>query len=354
MKIGIYDPYLDDTGGGEKYMMTIAQCLSKDNDITVFWDNKEDLIKVADRFSLDFSKVKFSHNIFSSRTGFLKRAFETRSYDILIILSDGSIPIVFSKKLFIHFQQPIPNSKISFKTKLKIKKISKVFCNSYFTKDFIDKSFGVNSEVIYPPVYFNIKAIKKENIILHVGRFRTQGSSDFKKQQVMIDAFKKMIDKGFKGWEFVLAVSVKDEDKNTFEKIVNSAKSYPIKFFINKSNIDLWTLYSKAKVYWHASGFGEDLEKHPEFAEHFGISTVEAMGAGAVPVVFNGGGQKEIVEDSISGFLWNSMEELESKTLMLTKDNKTLEELSKGAIKRAKVFSGNRFCSEITTLIQND
>ena len=39
MKIGVYDPYLDDVGGGEKYMLTTAECLSNDHDVTIFWDN---------------------------------------------------------------------------------------------------------------------------------------------------------------------------------------------------------------------------------------------------------------------------------------------------------------------------
>ena len=42
MRIGVFDPYLDDLGGGEKYMMSVASCLSKKHDVTVFWDRKED------------------------------------------------------------------------------------------------------------------------------------------------------------------------------------------------------------------------------------------------------------------------------------------------------------------------
>ena len=38
MKIGIYDPYLDDIGGGEKYMMSIAEVLSLENIVDVLLD----------------------------------------------------------------------------------------------------------------------------------------------------------------------------------------------------------------------------------------------------------------------------------------------------------------------------
>ncbi len=65
MRIGIYDPYLDDLGGGEKYMMTAAECLSQNHDVAVFWDDKKDFDKVIQRFSLDLKKVEVMNNILS-------------------------------------------------------------------------------------------------------------------------------------------------------------------------------------------------------------------------------------------------------------------------------------------------
>lgn len=359
MKVGIFDPYLDDLGGGEKYMMTIAQCLTKKNDVYVFWDGMEDIEELLKRFSLDLSKVKFVKNIFSSHVNSLYRILETRKYDVIILLSDGSIPFSLSKKTFIHLQQPILIRNLNLKTKFKIKRINKFFCNSYYSKSYIDKSLGVTSAVLYPPVNIQGKNLNKENIILHVGRFRvrdvtisSQPIGDYKKQKVMVDAFKDMVDKGLGNWKFILAVSVKDTDKKSFEKLEKSAKGYPIEFEINKTNDELWKFYSKAKIYWHASGYGEDLKKNPEYAEHFGISTVEAMGVGAVPVVINSGGQKEIVENKKNGFLWNSIQELKEKTGELIKNDNLLEKMSRGAVKRAGYFAGDRFCKELYEIIK--
>ncbi|OGH16042.1 MAG: hypothetical protein A3C30_00700 [Candidatus Levybacteria bacterium RIFCSPHIGHO2_02_FULL_40_18] len=356
MKIGIYDPYLDDVGGGEKYMLKMAECLSEGNDVTVFWNNKKDLETAKVRFSVNLSNVKIAANLFSPNVSFFKRLMGTKNYDAIIVLSDGSIPFSLSKKLFMHIQRPIRGAGRGLKNKLKLSRVSKVFCNSYFTKSFIDKQLGIDSLVIYPPVDLHPKKVKKENIILHVGRFRvmdvTVGVKDYKKQYVMIDAFKKMAKK-IPNWKFVLAVSVKDEDKNEFEALVKSIRNYPIEFLINKTNDELWEAYSIAKIYWHASGFGEDLGEHPEFAEHFGISTVEAMGGGAVPVVFNAGGQKEIVEDNINGFLWNTLNELAEKTLLLARENKIFESMSGEGVKRARDFEGKRFYEEIKKMIES-
>lgn len=353
MKIGIFDPYLDDLGGGEKYMMTIAECLSRNNQVTIFWDNKNDLNKVAERFSLDIQKIVFKKNIFSSDYSLLKRCIESLKYDVIIVLSDGSIPLVLSKKLFIHFQQPFPAIKLSWKIILKKMRVTSFFCNSFFTKSFIDKEFKINSKVLYPPIDTKTKVLKKENMILHVGRFRVINlGGDYKKQEVMINTFKKMVDLGIKNWRLILAVGLGDEDNDKFTNLQRKAEGYPIEFLINANRDKLGDVYSRSKIYWHASGYGENLDKNPELAEHFGISTVEAMGAGCVPVVINAGGQKEIVENNKSGFLWSSLEELIKKTNSIIKDQKLWDKMSKNAIKRSGVFSGNRFCNELMDIVR--
>lgn len=356
MRIGIYDPYLDDGGGGEKYMMTIAMCLSSNHHVTVFGNKREDMDAVAKRFSLNLKNVTFAKNIFSPQVSFLQRAIATSKYDAFIILSDGSIPTVFSRKLFLHIQQPLSiASNLSLKNTLKRMRITNIFYNSQFTFSFNKHFFNsVPQSVIYPPVTIKAKIVTKENIVMHVGRFRTKNIEidDYKKQFIMVEAYKKLVDSGVKNWRFVLAASVKPSDEKKFADLQERAKGYPIVFKINKTNDELWELYSKAKIYWHASGYGENLKTHPEYAEHFGISTVEAMGAGAVPVVLNAGGQTEIVTDGENGFLWNSLEELEAKTKELMDNRPLLKRFSEAARKRGNQFSEKRFCEEIQNLVK--
>jgi glycosyltransferase involved in cell wall biosynthesis len=355
VRIGIFDPYLDDLGGGEKYMMTIAQCLSQKHEVFVFWDNKKDIDGLLQRFSINLSKVSVVKNIFARDFGFLKRIFESRKYDVIIVLSDGSIPFLLSKKTFLNLQQPLDTiEKKKLKSRIKLSRVTGVFCNSEYTKSFNKDKFSKAVKIIYPPVNLYPNKSSKKNIILHVGRFRVKnvtGVDDYKKQPVMIRAFKEMVDKGFKGWELVLAVSVKENDKKQFEEMKKPARGYPIRFIVNSPNDALGGIYSQAKIYWHASGFGENLDLHPEYAEHFGISTVEAMSAGVVPVVINAGGQKEIVVNGKNGFLWSSIKELQTKTLELSENEVMLDAFSKDAVKSANKFSKERFCEEINSLV---
>lgn len=347
MKIGIYTPYLDTLSGGEKYILTAATALSKHHEVFLFWDKDTDGLKknITEKFGMDLQGITFTDNIFASHVSFFSRFFASRSYDRIIVLSDGSIPLIGSK-LFLHFQSPMEWVKGNdIKTKLKMSRVAKVICNSQYTKKFIDNTFGITSDVIYPPVVLgDTNPSEKENIILHVGRYGiAQAGSSYKKQEMLIAAFKKMIDAGLTGWKLSLIVSIFERDRERLSDLKKSLTGYPIELMVNPSNQQLWHMYSIAKIYWHASGFGEDLEKHPDRAEHFGMSTVEAMGCGAVPIVINAGGQPEIVTDQINGLLWNSEEELLKNTHTVIHDESLREKLSQAAKTKAGTFSITTF-----------
>ncbi|MBU2632435.1 glycosyltransferase family 4 protein [Patescibacteria group bacterium] len=353
MKIGIYDPYLDTLGGGERYMLTIASCLSKNNDVSILWNSSDVLEKAISRFNLDLKNVRLSENIFSSKISLPQRLLKSREYDLIIFLSDGSIPIVLSS-LIIHFQFPAEWIKLNVLTKFKLLRVGKIICNSKFTKSYIDKKLRVDSRVLYPPIgEIETSLVKKENLILTVGRLGLlETGATFKKQELLIEAFKKMCDLGLKDTRFVVAVSYKEKDQKALEKIKNLTEDYPIEIVENISFAAIKGLYEKAKIYWHAAGFGEDLNTSPERAEHFGISTVEAMLAGAVPIVFGGGGQLEIVQSGQNGFIWHNQEDLIAQTNKMLLEQEEWEKISKEAKERSKDFTGDRFCKEINEIIK--
>lgn len=356
MKLGIFDPYLDTLGGGEKYILTAAEYLSADHNVIIFWDPKDAeniREKTKKKFNIDLKKVNFSPSIFAPNTPFLQRLKISRLFDAILYLSDGSIPLV-GCNLYVHFQFPVEwVSSSDIKTKIKKFRIKKVFCNSVFTKNFIDKKFGIDSLILYPPADMIIERnVKKNNVILHVGRFGTTvEGKNYKKQDVMIEVFKSMVKKGLRRWMFKIVISVLPQDEEKIKVLKELAKDYPIEFIQNPSNMELARLYAQSKIYWHATGFGEDISLHPERAEHFGIATVEAMSAGSVPVVINAGGQPEIVDNNLNGFLWNTMEELEDKTSFLIKNESIWEKFSKNSQEKAQFFTKKRFCSELHKIV---
>ncbi|MDO8269614.1 MAG: glycosyltransferase, partial [Candidatus Levybacteria bacterium] len=164
-------------------------------------------------------------------------------------------------------------------------------------------------------------------------------------------AFKKFKKKRLKGWKMAIVTSVRPDQEEQYGEFEKSINSQHITLYKNARYEDITALYGSAKIYWHAAGYLENLQKHPERAEHFGISTVEAMSYGAVPVVINAGGQPEIVKDSDNGFLWDSEEELLEQTHRLAVDKELLKKMSERAMESSQRFSVERFCEELNHLI---
>jgi len=114
---------------------------------------------------------------------------------------------------------------------------------------------------------------------------------------------------------------------------------------------ELQDLYARAAIYWHASGYGQDERRDPVKFEHFGITTVEAMAAGCVPVVINRGGQPELVTAGVDGALWETLDELMARTGEIIADRATRERLAARAVTSAERFSEERFRDRLLELV---
>lgn len=355
MKIGIYSPYLDTAGGGERYMLTIAEVLSGSYEVDVFLDahlKELDLEKIIDKNSklldLDLAKANFIPAPFGKGSSFPQRLSFLKKYDILFYLTDGSVFYSTAKKSILHIQSPIKVSNASIWEKIKKSSWDLIIYNSNFTKNYSEKYWDLKGKVIYPPVdIYSVKPGKKKKQIITVGRFF--GYTKSKKHELMIDTFKKIVDsKKAVGWTFQLAGGAEDGDEYYIKKLEKAAEGYPIYIHKNLPFEKLKELYSESSIYWHAAGFGET---DPAKMEHFGITTVEAMAAGCVPVVINLGGQKEIVEGGVNGFLWDSPEGLEQTTNKLISDGDLVKRISAKALASVKKFSKEEFAKRINEIV---
>ena len=131
------------------------------------------------------------------------------------------------------------------------------------------------------------------------------------------------------------------------------AKGYPVYIRTNVSFQELHLLYANSKIFWHATGLNEDENIHPERLEHFGMTTVEAMASGCVPLVINKGGQPEIVSHGGSGYLWDTVEELAAYTKELICDEGRLARLSGAAVCRSRDFSRDVFFDKLRSMLAN-
>ncbi len=215
--------------------------------------------------------------------------------------------------------------------------------NSDFTTFYLKKFWNIPDEKIkmtYHPVNLLVQNCHKEKgTILICSRIEKS-----KKIEELINAYKSS---SFllENCNLTVAGSIKNESVDYKDYITKLCPK--VKFVFEPSNQELQTLYSKSEVFWHAKGFGET---NPYLLEHFGLTTVEAMSVGCVPIVIDKGGQKEIVQENC-GFKWNTLEELVQKTELLFKDSELLTKMSENAQKRAEFYSLDNFIKRLREVL---
>jgi len=341
MKAAIYSPYLDTLGGGERYVLSVARALIETGWNVDIESSDQNLgQKVKKRFGFDLVKANFVESVQRGN-----------GYDLCFWLSDGSVPTLFARCNVLHFQRPFSGvDGKSLLNRMKFFRINSVVVNSVFTKKWIDTEYPKKSIVVYPPVDIDkLKAGRKENMLLYVGRFSQLEQS--KGQDVLVKNFINLIEAGLRGWKLVLAGASNVGRTGFVDSLIKESVNYPITIIENAAFREIVKLYSKAKIFWSAAGYGVDEKSTPEKMEHFGISVVEAMASGAVPIIYDGGGHGEIIETGKTGYTWRKEKELLTTTLELTENKKRLGELAMYSIEASQKYSYERFKKEIINLL---
>lgn len=191
-----------------------------------------------------------------------------------------------------------------------------IVANSSFTAQHVQSLWGRPAKVLHPPTSLAVVPDvehERRPWILGVGRFQDRvPGHPHKRQDVMIEAFTALVDGGATDWELHLAGSVGSHEE--LRRLEDAAAGYPVVFHPDASWEELRNLYEQASLYWHAQGFGEDAQVRPEAQEHFGITVVEALGAGLLPLVYDAAGPAEIVRPLPAPSTWRTLEELVALT----------------------------------------
>ena len=369
IRVGIYDHAFHFPGGGQRYVAELAQILQDRYEVTYITNKEVSLEKYLEWFDIDLSKCKLK---------IIKIPFfEERGRDYIeesMVIHQVINPFVVIEEESIHYDifinanmlgkvKPLSNLSVficHFPDRDKerffsVDKYDYIITNSDYTTYWLNRKWGLDTTMrLYPPInmFSDVSDIaKKEKIILSVARFEIGGS---KKQLEMIDAFSDLCEKDQdikKEWKLVLAggTSKKNPYYRRVKQKVNK-KHINIKIMTDLNNFELKNLYGKAAVFWHACGLNE---KDPHLIEHFGMTTVEAMQNYCVPIVIDGGGQREIVEQGISGFRFKTIEELQSYTLKLINDDSLREKMARNAYDRSQNFTTEEFKKKALEFFSN-
>ncbi|MCA1713192.1 MAG: glycosyltransferase [Actinobacteria bacterium] len=221
-----------------------------------------------------------------------------------------------------------------------------VMANSEFTRGWISKLWRTEADVLFPPIQVQRlhPAPQREKAVVTVGRFFAPGLGHAKRQQEMVEFFARASKAGrLPGWKMYVVGGMEDSQKGYVEQVRNAGAGAPVDVITNAPRSQVEHLLSTSSVFWSATGLGEDEHKSPWTSEHFGMTTVEAMAGGCVPVVIDRAGQKEIVREGVDGFRWSTPESLLDATVRLAEDEKLRGRLSVSAVERAQAFSEDAF-----------
>jgi glycosyltransferase involved in cell wall biosynthesis len=181
---------------------------------------------------------------------------------------------------------------------------------------------------------------REDKSILSVGRFFDVGG---KCQDELIRVFRELEGAG---WTLHLAGAIYEGTTRyaMYDKCLRLAEGLSVRFYPNASRAEIGRLYAQSTCYWHGAGLGAEPATEPEKFEHFGITVVEAMAAGCLPIVLAHGGPTEIVSSGYNGWAFRTTAELVELTSRLpTLPRSQLEELRERSRQRAAAFTTEVF-----------
>lgn len=386
-KIGIFDHTSSHLGGGQLVVSEMAEVLSRQYDVELMHDGIGYTLKgLESAFCVDLSRVKERvMKEFTDSFGIpgpkpvLQRLWKTRTlsrpYDLFIYAGHGVPPFCFAQAglVYIHFpMESCPDEEfknndrwrrrsrldrlirsIGYRLlwRIRLKRYHAILANSQFTAGWIERRWCRFSEVVYPPVELEVPRIDKRNIIVSVGRFT--GSRFSKNQLGQVRSFRQFLEKVSEDWSLRLIGScgASSGDQAYLTSVQRAAQGLPIEFLVNVDRKVVCQSLGGAKLFWHTMGNPAEETKCPQDAEHFGIATVEAMRAGCVPIVIASGGQREIVENGVSGFLIKDFDELIGRSSGLAHDDKLWSVMSEHAKKRSMAFTRQLFDQRVMSIV---
>ncbi len=393
MKIGILDHLSGKLGGAQLVVAQMAALLARDHDVEIIHSNRSyHLASLGEAFGVNLNAVRervvegsncsFSlpgpRGIWRDLPHSLKTNRElTKSYDLFVYSGYGVPPFSFASKgiIYCHFPfETCPAERLNTKENLertsffgrwlrlavhqpiwnyRMRGYDVILTNSSFTAHWLDKLWKRQAEVVYPPVSVDVQPGKKKNAIVSIGRFIDKTNS--KNHVHQIKAFGDLLQRVRDEWRLYLIgfCTFEQNEVDYLRELRAMAEGMPVTFVVNAQRNEVLQHLAEAKLFWHTTGITDCTPPAPSQMEHFGIATVEAMLAGCIPLVPAHGGQVEIVEDGVSGFLCHNAKELIEYSDRLVKNQPLREEMSRCAVKRGQAFNLAAFQQRLTRIVSS-
>jgi glycosyltransferase involved in cell wall biosynthesis len=358
LNIGIIHPFFKVIAGAEKTTFSLLDALEKTSHSLTLYAITAPNYAIKPNYNIKIThrkKIPYFSNY--QKMKMVKQLFHDIQNEDIVIISSGGFTLEPTKvKRIIHYChssfeeieeylntefsgiRKFYNKTIQNNLKKSIQLLEnenvKLVSNSKYTEESIMKLFHKKSSiVIYPPVdikkFSKYSDVKKKKLVITLNRLSPEKNMMFA-LTVMIKADQ----------PYILAGFVKKENQPYYDQLSDRIKrNFNIKI---QKNIDSSTkehMLSESKVYFHTA------------KESFGISVVEAISAGCIPIVPDNSAHKETVP----------FEELRYKENDVNDARNKIEEAINGKFdhylpqlkKHIEKFSTERFQSSMVRYIES-
>jgi len=375
MEIGVIHNSLNPTGGAERLCLKTIEALKEAGYKVVLatveptdWRKVERIIGEVTKPDSEISLLNFKIQMFTIYmrllTSFLASKLRKRCdiilnthgdvlpieadivymhYPTFALLKENPVNLKYSSSLFwrAYFIPYERTQRFLVKGFLN----SLILTNSIFSKKAIRKYTGKNAIIVYPPVdvetfSYAAKSDMRENLVVSCGRYSPE-----KNYESILEVAEKLKDKPIR---FIIVGSLSGRTSREYykklEKIRRAKKLKNVELLKNLDLSGLLELYGKAKIYLHAMR-----------DEHFGISVVEAMAAGLVPVVHRSGGPWEDIikaQQGKHGFSYLTTKEAAKTIEDLIENEHVRKEIVSRNMRYTYVFSSESYKKKILSIIE--
>lgn len=323
MITGIFSPVINWCGGAEWVAVNIINTLKDHGHQVVILTNKslnqnrfEDVFKrevYVDQqivFPLSFFRPTDYHNVYTDAI----RSLVLKSKCEVLIDTYSNAVLPGMDVAYIHYpllkrvesELPIRRNKIYYFPYRKFLHFSRkdisgklIFANSKFTANAVRHEFGVNPRILYPPISGDILNCDITNLNQQRNNTVTTVARISKEKNLQVIPY--IAELTSKEVSFTIVGLLDSIDVlNSLLRLVKKLKvSKRVKILTNVKRDCLRGTLLNSKVYLH-----------PVINEHFGVSIVEAMSSGCLPVVHDSGGPREFVPQDLR---YRNMEEAAEK-----------------------------------------
>lgn len=203
----------------------------------------------------------------------------------------------------------------------------------------VQRAYGIESEVIYPPVIIAPQTgepEQKEDAFVCSGRLVKS-----KQPHQAIKIFKKLRQKGYDIKLYITGGGGGSTERKYTNTVRNMAKANAdwVTLYENLSYADYTKLLYKCK-------YGIHIKTEP-----FGISVAEMVKAGAIPFVKSKGGQTEIVGTQNRELFFDNADEAVEKIIAVLENTALQKKLIQSLKEQQNIFSTGRFGQEIINIV---